>query len=158
MYAEGVTEHYRHTQIGWTLIAIVVGVGLLELTIVALSTVSTLALTLAGALAAVFAVLLVMFASLTVVVDSDVLHLWFGAGLLRRDVPLGDVVAARIVRITWWSGWGVRAVPHGLLYRVGGRGAVELELENGRVVRVGSDEPAALLAAVAPTLDTKEGR
>jgi hypothetical protein len=152
-----VTEHYRHTQIGWTLIVIVVGVGLLELTIVALSTVSTLALTLAGALAAVFAVLLVMFASLTVAVDGDALHLWFGVGLLRRVVPLGDVVAARAVRVPWYTGWGVRAVPRGWLYRVSGRDAVELELDNGRVVRVGSDEPAALLAALIQVLGQEEG-
>ena len=157
MYAGGVTEDYRHMQIGWTLIAIVVGVGLLELTIVALSTVSTLALTLAGALAAVFAVLLVMFASLTVAVDARALRLWFGAGLLRREVTLGDVVAARLVRLPWFTGWGVRAVPHGWLYRVGGRDAVELELENGRVVRVGSDEPMELLAAVTRALGRKEG-
>jgi hypothetical protein len=158
VYAGEVTEHYRHTQIGWSLIAIVVGVGLLELTIVALTTVSTLALTLAGALAAVFAVLLVMFASLTVVVEDKTLHLWFGAGLLRREVLLGDVVATRALRIPWWTGWGVRAVSHGWLYRVGGRDAVEFELDNGRVVRVGSDEPAALLAAVAKALGQKEGR
>ena len=157
MYAEGVTEHYRHTQIGWTLIVIVVAVGLLELTIVALSTVSTLALTLAGALAAVFAVLLVMFASLTVAVDSGVLQLWFGTGLLRREVALGDVVAARVVRVSWYTGWGVRAVSRGWLYRIGGRDAVELELENGRVVRVGSDEPKELLAAVTMVLGQKEG-
>jgi len=157
VYADAVTEDYRHTQIGWTMIAIVVGAGLLELTIVALSTVSTLALTLAGALAAVFAVLLVMFASLTVAVDARALRLWFGAGLLRREVTLGDVVAARLVRLPWFTGWGVRAVPHGWLYRVGGRDAVELELENGRVVRVGSDEPMELLAAVTRALGRKEG-
>ena len=157
MYAEGVTEHYRHTQIGWSLIAIVVGVGLLELTIVALSTVSTFAITLAGATAAIFAVLLVMFATLTVVVDDKSLQVWFGVGLLRRVVPLGDAVAARSLRIPWWTGWGVRAVSHGWLYRVGGRDAVELELDNGRVVRVGSDEPATLLAAVKRTVGTKEG-
>jgi len=152
-----VNEHYRHTQFGWSLIAIVVGVGLLELTVVALSTVSTMAITLAGAMAAIFAVLLVMFATLTVVVDDKALQLRFGVGLLRRVVPLGDVVAARAVRIPWWTGWGVRAVSHGWLYRVGGRDAVELELDNGRVVRVGSDEPAALLAAVKRMVGTKEG-
>jgi hypothetical protein len=157
VYAEAVTEHYRHTQIGWTLIAIVVGVGLLELTIVALSTPSTLALTLAGALAAVFAVLLVMFASLTVVVDDRAVRLWFGSGLLRREVLLADVVAAGAVRDSAWAGWGVRAIPHGWSYRVGGLDAVELKLENGRVVRVGSDEPAVLLAAVKRELDRKEG-
>ena len=150
-------EHYRHTQFGWSLIAIVVGVGLLELTVVALSTVSTMAITLAGAMAAIFAVLLVMFATLTVVVDDKALQLRFGVGLLRRVVPLGDVVAARAVRIPWWTGWGVRAVSHGWLYRVGGRDAVELELDNGRVVRVGSDEPAALLAAVNRMVGTQEG-
>ena len=156
MYAGPVNEHYRHTQIGWSLIAIVVGVGLLELTIVTLSTASTLAITLAGATAAIFAVLLVMFATLTVVVDEKALHLWFGVGLLRREVPLGDVVAARALRIPWWTGWGVRAVSHGWLYRVGGRDAVELELDNGRVVRVGSDEPAALFVAIDRIVDTKE--
>ena len=157
MYAGPVTEQYRHTQIGWSLIVIVIGVGLLELTIVALSTVSTLAITLAGATAAIFGVLLVMFATLTVVVDDTALQMWFGVGLLRRVVPLDDVVAARSLRIPWWTGWGVRAVSHGWLYRVGGHDAVELELDNGRVVRVGSDEPAALLVAVKRMIGTGEG-
>jgi hypothetical protein len=158
VYADRVTDHYRHTQIGWTLVAIVVGVGLLELTVVALSTPSTLALALAGALAAIFAVLLVMFASLTVVVDDRAIRLWFGTGLLRREVLLVDVVAARTARGSVWAGWGVRAVPNGWLYRVGGRDAVELELESGRVVRLGSDEPGALLAAVKRELGEREGR
>jgi hypothetical protein len=158
VYAGAVTEDYRHMQIGWTLIAIVVGVGLLELTIVALTTVSTLALTLAGALAAVFAVLLIMFASLTVVVDATALRLWFGVGLLRREVALDDVVAARLVHLPWFTGWGVRAVPRGWLYRVAGREAVELELDNGRVVRVGSDEPKEPVAAVTRALGRREGR
>ena len=92
-----------------------------------------------------------------VTVDGGTLRLWFGAGLLRREVPLSGVVAARPLRVPWYTGWGVRAVPRGWLYRVGGRNAVELELENGRVVCVGSDEPAALLAALTNVLGQKEG-
>jgi hypothetical protein len=71
---------------------------------------------------------------------------------------LDDVVAARLVHLPWFTGWGVRAVPRGWLYRVAGREAVELELDNGRVVRVGSDEPKELVAAVTRALGRREGR
>ncbi len=158
MYPVRVTEPYRHTQVGWTLIVLVVAVALLDLTIVALSTPSTLALAFAGALSAVFAVALILFASLTVVVDGVVVRLWFGAGVLRREVLLQDVVAVRKVRNHRWSGWGVRVLSNGRLYNVGGLDAVELELEGGRVVRIGTDEPDALLTAVKRALPGGGGR
>jgi hypothetical protein len=142
-------ERYRHTQIGWTLIVLVVAAVLAEFLIVALSaTPGTLALALSGALVAVAAVLLTLFSTLTVVVDDRALRLWFGVGSLRREVMLADVTGSRKVRNHWYTGWGVRVTPGGRIYNVGGFDAVELELDNGRVVRVGTDEPDALLAAV----------
>jgi hypothetical protein len=149
-------ERYRHTQVGWTMIVLVVAIVLAELTIVALSEPQgTLALALSGALAAVVAVTLVLFATLTVVVDDQALRLWFGPGALRREVMLADVVAARKVRNHWYTGWGVRVIAKGRLYNVGGLDAVELEMESGRVVRVGTDQPDALLAAVGAALRGK---
>jgi hypothetical protein len=146
-------EHYRHTQAGWTLIVLVVALVLAELTLVAFSAPqSTVALALAGALVAVVAVMLALFSTLTVVVDDRTLSLSFGLGALRREVVLADVAAARKVRNHWYAGWGVRVIPGGRLYNVGGLDAVELELDNGRVVRVGTDEPDALLAAVQAAL------
>ena len=71
---------------------------------------------------------------------------------------LADVTAARKVRNHWYAGWGVRIIPRGRLYNVGGLDAVELEMDNGRVVRVGTDQPDALLAAVQAALEVKEGR
>ena len=142
-------ERYRHTQIGWTLIVLVVAAVLAEFLIVALSaTPGTLALALSGALVAVAAVLLALFSTLTVVLDDRTLRLWFGVGSLRREVMLADVTTSRKVRNHWYIGWGVRVMPGGRIYNVGGFDAVELELDNGRVVRVGTDEPDALLAAV----------
>ena len=142
-------ERYRHTQIGWTLIVLVVAAVLAEFLVVALSaTPSTLALALSGALVAVAAVLLALFSTLTVVLDDRALRLWFGVGALRREVMLADVTASRKVRNHWYTGWGVRVMPGGRIYNVGGFDAVELVLDNGRVVRVGTDEPDALLAAV----------
>jgi hypothetical protein len=151
-------ERYRHTQAGWTLIVLVVAVVLAELTIVAFSAPqSTVALALAGALVAMVAVMLALFSTLTVVVDDRKVSLSFGFGLLRRDVMLADIAAARKVRNHWYAGWGVRIIPHGRLYNVGGLDAVELEMDNGRVVRVGTDQPDALLAAVNAAVSGKDG-
>jgi hypothetical protein len=156
-------ERYRHTQVGWTLIVLLVAAVLAELTLVAFGAPQgTLALALSralsGALVAVVAVVLALFSTLTVAVDDRAVGLWFGFGFLRREVMLVDVVAARPVRSHWYAGWGVRVIPRGRLYKVGGRDAVELEMDNGRVARVGIDQPDALLAAVQAALDMKERR
>jgi hypothetical protein len=150
-------ERYRHTQVAWTLIVLVVAVVLAELTLVAFSAPqSTLALALAGALVAVVAVMLALFSTLTVVVDDRTVSLSFGFGSLRREVMLADIAVVRKVRNHWYDGWGVRVIPRGRLYNVGGLDAVELEMDNGRVVRVGTDQPDALLAAVKAALDGVE--
>jgi hypothetical protein len=153
------SERYRHTQIGWTLIVLVVAVVLAELTVVAFSEPrGTLTLALSGAFVAVVAVMLALFSTLTVVVDDRAVRVLFGLGSLRREVMLADITAARKVRNHWYAGWGVRIIPRGRLYNVGGLDAVELEMDNGRVVRVGTDQPDALLAAVQAALEVKEGR
>jgi len=152
-------EPYRHTQIGRTLIALVVAVVLAELLIIAFGAPQgTPALVLSGVLVAVVAVLLALFSTLTVVVDDRKVSLEFGFGFLRREVMLTDIIAARKVRNHWYAGWGVRIIPRGRLYNVGGLDAVELELDIGRVVRIGTDQPDALLAAVMAALEAQPGR
>ena len=151
-------ERYRHTQTAWMLIVVIVAVVLAELTIVTFSaSQDTVSLALSGAVVAIAAVMLALFSTLTVVVDDRAVRLWFGLGSLRREVMLDEVTAARRVRNSWHAGWGVRAIPGGRLYNVGGRDAVELTLDDRRVVRVGTDQPDALLAAVKAALEAKEG-
>lgn len=147
------SELYRHTQTGWTIIALIGAAIVVEVVIAAaLASENTVALALSGAVAAVLAVVLTLFSTLTVTVDVTAVRLSFGLGVLRREVSLDQVVSARAVKNSWLAGWGVRVIPHGRLYNVGGFDAVELELDNGRVVRVGTDEPDALLAAVQRAL------
>jgi hypothetical protein len=153
------SHKYHHTQIGWTLIVLVLAAVVAEIVLVAvLVPGSTLALSLSGALAAILAVTLVLFSTLTVTVDAAAVRLAFGMEVLRREVPLDEIAEARKVRNAWYSGWGVRVIPNGRLYNVGGLDAVELRLDNGRVVRVGSDEPDVLLMAVQRALDGRKGR
>jgi hypothetical protein len=147
------SQQYRHTQVGWTIIVLVVAAVVAEiLLVVVLAPGSTFALSLSGALAAILAVTLVLFSTLTVTVDAAAVRLAFGLEALRREVSLDQIAEARRVRNAWYSGWGVRVIPNGRLYNVGGLDAVELHLDNGRVVRVGTDEPDVLLAAVQRAL------
>jgi hypothetical protein len=58
------------------------------------------------------------------------------------------------VKNQWWWGWGIRLIPGGWLYNVSGLDAVELKMKNGRVYRIGTDEPRKL----AEFIQAKLGR
>jgi hypothetical protein len=87
-------------------------------------------------------------------VDHEAIRLRFGVGLIRKRIPLRDVQAWREVRNPWYAGWGIRMGPGGVIWNVSGLDAVELALPEGRHFRIGSDEPAALAAAIARTKGT----
>ena len=59
------------------------------------------------------------------------------------------VRGVRQVRNKWWYGWGIRKIPKGWMYNVWGLDAVELEMESGKVFRIGTDEPDQLLGALS---------
>jgi hypothetical protein len=74
--------------------------------------------------------------------------LWFGPGAYRRSFPLREIEGVQVVRNTWLHGLGVHYMRKGMVYNVSGLGAVEMQLENGRRVRIGSDEPEELARAI----------
>lgn len=88
------------------------------------------------------------FVTLTVTIDEEALRLRFGIGLIRKAIRLSEIASCEPVRNRWWYGWGIRLTPHGMLYNVSGLGAVEVRLRDGKAIRVGSDEPEALAAAL----------
>lgn len=98
--------------------------------------------------AGVLAVLAVLFGSLTVEVDREALRIRFGPGPIRRSWPLSRVRGAEPLRCSWWWGWGIHLTPRGWLYNVAGLDAVEVRLEGGRSVLVGTDEPRELARAI----------
>lgn len=134
---------YRHRQIGWPALAgsvppfvvglIVVGVG------------APIGYVLVAAAPIVF----LLLGWLTVTVSDDALEARFGVGVIGRRIALSRVSSARIVRNPWYFGWGIRWIPGGWLYNVAGFDAVEMTLADGGIFRLGTDEPAALEAALA---------
>lgn len=90
----------------------------------------------------------VLFSALTVRVDAEALHFFFGPGFWPRRIPLGDVQDVAVVRNSAWAGWGIRYTRHGWLYNVSGLRAVELTVRDEGTLRIGTDEPETLKRAV----------
>jgi len=136
--------HYRHTQVGWVML--LVAAALVALGWAGLPPEAAAAARIP--LLLVVALLVFVFGTLTVEVAEDVIRLHFGVGLVRKRIPLREVRSWREVRNPWYSGWGIRLGPGGVLWNVSGFGAVQLELGDGKHFRIGTDEPAALAAAI----------
>ena len=99
-------------------------------------------------LALVVVVIVGLFSSLTVEVTADELTWFFGPGVWRKTIARAEIVGAAVVTNKWWWGWGVHLTPRGWLYNVEGLQAVEVELKDGKTLRIGSDEPEKLARAL----------
>ena len=143
---------YRHTQktpspviyIGGALMGMIV-VGSLFM-----SRIGTLAVSVLFAV--IFVIAMSVCGRLTVEVDDAALRASFGWGWPRKSLELTTTSAVRIVRSRWRYGFGIRLIPHGSLWNVWGLDAVEFDLATGKVLRIGTDEPETLLAAIARTV------
>ena len=137
-------ETYRHTQIGWVLLAVLAagaGVVVFASGKAGWSGASSAVLTLLVTVA-------LLFCTLTVRVGDGEIECRYGPGLVRKHIPLAAVRGVRPVRTEWYQGWGIRLTSDGWLFNVSGLDAVEVELVDGKRIRIGTDEPQALVAAI----------
>ncbi len=100
-------------------------------------------------------ILLLLFYSMTVTVDTRELCLAFGPGLFARKFLLSQMANCRVVRNKPGQGWGIRPVKNGLLYNVSGLDSVELVMANGHRYRIGTGEPHRLSGIVYQLLQEK---
>ena len=96
-----------------------------------------------------------LFHSMTVEVDCQKLRFWFGPGLLKREIPITDIEKTEKKYTPWFWGYGFRGVPDGWLYRVSGFETVLITLKNGKKLRLGTDEPDALIKALPSAYSTQ---
>jgi hypothetical protein len=140
---------YRHTQIGWVILALC---SLVVVFILAVPPVKGEPLPIGPALLLTAMPLLVMllFCGLTVTVDGEWIEVRFGPGLIRRRIPLADVADCTPFRYPWYWGWGIRrmGLRGGLLFNVSGLQAVELRMKDGERFGIGTDEPERLCEAI----------
>jgi uncharacterized membrane protein YkvI len=141
---------YSHSQFGWPM-AIGTALGLSLATAVLLAVSAETRAAAPWVMAALYATLLLaflLFYRLKVAVDADRIRAVFGIGLIRKEIPLADVIRADLVKTRVMWGYGIHWTPSGWLYNVAGRHAVRLEVRGGKAVMIGTDEPEALKAAV----------
>ena len=108
----------------------------------------------AGARLTLFVVTLVMltsayvFSSLTIEIRSGQLSWWFGPGVVKKTVPLSNIVSAEPTNTSVINGWGIHLTMRGWLYNIAGRRAVLVTQRDGKRFLLGSDEPERLAEAI----------
>ncbi len=135
---------YHHRQVG-TLVISVVGLTVVMLALL-LHYVGAHPIGVACLILLILS--LALFSALTVEVTDTHIVLRFGPGLIKKSFALNSIRNAGPVRNQWYFGWGIRLLPRGWLYNVSGLDAIELEMIDGRAHRIGTDQPAELLAAI----------
>ena len=146
---------YKHTQIGYLMIAVTLAVLVLFawVYIMALAEFPSVD---SGPNFAVSAVMLLIlfilasFATLTILTDENYIRIKFGYGIFQKKLSLKEIASVKTVKNRWYYGWGIRLWlwPTMWVFNVSGFDAVELIMKNGKIYRIGTDTPKELEAAI----------
>ena len=139
---------YKHTQVGYLMIYVLIAVALLFGFVSIQDDVAMFAKIFMVLVVAILA----SFTTLTVEIDNQFLRFKFGFGLFRKKFALDQIESVKAVKHKWYYGWGIRfcLVPRLWIYNVSGFDAVEITLKNGSAFRIGTDEPEKLVRSIKP--------
>ncbi len=87
-----------------------------------------------------------LFYGMATYVDDYQILVSFGIGLIRKRINISNVERMNVVTNPWYYGWGIRFIPHGMLYNISGWQALELKFKGeNRTLRIGSKDPMQLM-------------
>jgi len=143
---------YRHTQIGYLMIftTLIVLVLFTWIQITARAETPSYDSGTNTAIMVVILFILVSFSTLTVSINDEFLKLRFGWGIFSKKFLLTDIANIRKVKNHWYYGWGIRIWfwPKMWIFNVSGFDAIEIIMKNGKIYRIGTDEPEKLLVVI----------
>jgi len=142
---------YKHTQIGYLMLSVTLAVLVLFAWVYITASAEPPSVD-SGPNFAVTAIMVLIlfilasFTTLTVSIDETYLRIKFGYGIFRKKFAVNEVASAAHVKNHWYYGWGIRVWfwPYMWIYNVSGFDAVEIIMKNGKVYRIGTDEPKKL--------------
>lgn len=138
---------YRHTQYGALMFIVFLLMGIL-IVVVALMVIAEGRMLSAILMICVYLLGLGSFYSFTVEISAEKLKFWFGIGVIRKTYELSEIQSTKEVKNPWYYFWGVKSIPGGWFYAVAPGTAVEIELKNGKLVQLGTNEPEKLKQAI----------
>lgn len=141
--------NYHQTQLGPAFFRFGILLFLLAITVMTAAIGEWAGAAITAGVSVIIGTALFVFSKFTVEVADDILTASFGWGWPRRTLRWNEATAARIVRNRWWYGFGIRWFPGGILWNVWGLDAVEFDLAKGSKLRIGTEEPEQLLAALS---------
>lgn len=152
-------KDYKHTQIGFAIIVIFPLVFSLQISAV-LSSVESLSKT--GWIVLIVTNLLllaigVLFSSLTIKIEQGLLVWHFSFLFWKKSIKMGEIESCVVVKNTIFHGLGIRMLGNGWLYNVSGLDAVQVNLKSGAIIRLGTDQPTFLCAALNNALEVDKG-
>ena len=146
---------YKHTQIGYLMLVVTLAVLVLfawaQITARAEPpSVDSGPNFLVSAVMVLMLVMLASFTTLTVWIDENYVRIKFGFGIFSKKFALNEIASVQSVKNHWYYGWGVKVWlwPYMWIYNVSGFDAIEIIMKNGKVYRIGTDEPEKLEAAI----------
>jgi hypothetical protein len=138
---------YEHKQPGYAIVGLILIPSIFFTLVVGLSgeagTAATLLIILIFMLGTA-----VIFSSLTVKVSTVDVTYHFALSFFNHVIPMHRITEVRVVRNKIWYGLGIHFIPGGVVYNVSGLDAVEIRLDDCKLVRLGTDEPEKLAAAI----------
>lgn len=140
---------YRHTQIGYFLIFAIGSAVILTGWISLSGGVKPTEQPILNITLLLLIFLLILFSTLTVKVTRRELVWYFGPGIWKYRLPLSQIREVSVTRSNLLEGIGIRWNPRkGWLYSVSGFRAVKIVHLDGKITRIGSNEPENLSKAV----------
>jgi hypothetical protein len=89
----------------------------------------------------IFGVVLSMFYGMTVIVTDKHLKIKFGIGIYIKKIELSAIKSVTILKYPFYSGYGIRILPNGILYNVSGSYAIEIKIKGKKnAVLVGTND------------------
>lgn len=138
---------FRYTQYGALMFIVFLITGVL-IAVVAWAIIAEGRVLAAIAMICVYLLGLGMFYSFTVEISDGRLKFWFGIGIIRKTYALSELQSTKEVDNPWYYFWGVKSIPGGWLYAIAPGTAVEIVLNNGRIVNLGTNQPKKLKQAI----------
>lgn len=145
--------HYQHRQSGTKALVLIPIAAVVGVTVMLTLNGPTrppliVPIAIIGAVVALVTVIVAIFSTLITEVTDDAVVVGFRFGAMQRRIPFSDIVRAERASIAWWHGTGVKYGWTTTSYLVRPGPAVALVLKSGRTLRIGTDDPDGLLAAL----------